>query len=481
MTPKIAPLRLPLLIKVLLVIIVLANVLITAAAGMQFGFTHDDLMNGHRAMTTPYPSLLLYVGEIWRVSPVYRPTSLLVIKTMYSAYGMNVTGWKIVYGALLLLMSVVTLAVVWNLSGSFLAGSVAAQIIGYHLSLNSLYAGMGLIFDVLAYILTGAFLITYLRARTGNQRSAYLYSASSIVFFWLAVQAKEIATVGAVFVIVYEVLSEPPTLSGLGEWFKQRALLWIILGISLVFSVAQLLSSGSLTASEAYRPVFSLSTYVAHVAEWSRMIALVPVPSIALYIASLAGILALVLWWRLSLWCVICLFIGIMPVALIPQRDVAAITVPLLAGLTFIGLSVEALCSGSAWVLARASILSARTARTVAIGMALAVSALILVWQGGPEQRMVGWAFSPNDLAIMPALSALRTLPPPQPGDSFVIDNDPFAASEWSDAFLFRLYYHLPELEVKRRNQVTAQELSVGRWRNLTWENNRWKELSQTR
>ena len=112
--------------------------------------------------------------------------------------------------------------------------------------------------------------------------------------------------------------------------------------------------------------------------------------------------------------------------------------------------------------------------------MGLAVSAAILVWQGDPEQRMVGWGFSPTDLAIMPVLAALKTLPPPQPGDSFVIDNDPFPGMEWSDCFLFRLYYHLPELQVKRRDQVTAQELSVGRWRNLTWENNRWMALPKT-
>lgn len=116
MRPIIGPLRLPRLVQVLQLIVVLANIWITAAHGMRFGFTHDDLMNCATAMSTSYPVLTMYIAEIWRVSPAYRPTSLLIVKAMYSAYGMNVTGWKLVYSALLLLMTVVTLASVWDLS-----------------------------------------------------------------------------------------------------------------------------------------------------------------------------------------------------------------------------------------------------------------------------------------------------------------------------------------------------------------------------
>ena len=91
----------------------------------------------------------------------------------------------------------------------------------------------------------------------------------------------------------------------------------------------------------------------------------------------------------------------------------------------------------------------------------------------------MGWAYGAADLAIISALAAMKALPPPQPGDKFVIDKDPSPGMLWADCFLFCLYYRRPEIDVGRHDQVTAQELSVGRWRNLTWENNSWKELSR--
>jgi hypothetical protein len=81
----------------------------------------------------------------------------------------------------------------------------------------------------------------------------------------------------------------------------------------------------------------------------------------------------------------------------------------------------------------------------------------------------------------MPALAALNPLPPPEPGDHFLIENDPFQNMQWSSYYLFRLYYRAPDLDVRRPNQVNALDLSVGRWRHLTWEDNRWKELSRGR
>ena len=58
-----------------------------------------------------------------------------------------------------------------------------------------------------------------------------------------------------------------------------------------------------------------------------------------------------------------------------------------------------------------------------------------------------------------------------------MIHHDPFQDLKWADIFLFRLYYRQPELLVRRPDQVTAQELSLGRWRHLTWQDNRWREI----
>jgi hypothetical protein len=475
-------LQVPRQIKILLVILIVANVSVTAAAGMRFGFTNDDLMNGHRAMMSSYSLLCLNILEIWRVSPVHRPASMLVIKSVYSMFGLNVTAWRTIYSLLLIVMAIVTLEAVRGISRSFFAGSLAALLTCFHPSLRTLYFSTGLIFDVLAYILTGAFLIAYLRvSRSRVRRSALLYAVASIVFFWLALAAKEIAIAGALFVTVYELLQEPPFLGRLSEWIERRPLLWIVLALSIVFAIAQLEAPGSLTSLETYRPTFSIGVYGSHVREWGRLIAEGPTHFAAACVGILSGVVAFVRWPRLSMWCVVCLFTGILPVAFIPQREVDAILVPLLAGLTFLGVSIEALCLEIPLILSRRSILSARTAPVVAIGLGVAASALIIAWQGGPERRARDWALTDLDRVIMPALAALKPLPPPQPGDHFLIENDPFQKMQWSSYYLFRLYYRAPDLDVRRPNQVNALDLSVGRWRHLTWEDNRWKELSRGR
>ncbi len=474
--PRIDPLRLPRNIQVILSAMILGTVLLTAADGWRFGFTHDDLQNGHMAaFTTSYPALLGDMAKIWQVSPIYRPAAMFVLKVLYSVFGMNVTGWRLVYSGLLVLMAYTTLSAVRHLTGSFLAGAIAAIIISYHPSLRMLYYSIGAIFDLVAYDLTALFLIAYLRASTTTGRSGLWYSGASLLSFWLALEAKEIAIAGAVFIFLYEVLSRPLDRPGL--WIKERPLLWIVSLLSVVFCLAQLLGHGSLTTMAAYRPEFSLSIYRNHVEEWFRMVAEAPIPWAAAGVALIAGVAALLSSWRLSSWCILSLLIGILPVAFIPQRDLSAITVPLLAAFTFAGFSVEALCSGTASVLTRHSTVSVRAAKTLAIGMGLTASALILLWQGGPEKRLIYWAMRDVDLAIGPALAALSALPPPLPEDRFVIHHDPFKEMQWADLFLFRLYYRQPELVVRRLDQVTAQELSTGRWRHLTWEDNRWKEL----
>src|SRR5258705_9767371 len=98
---KIEPVSLPVSIRVLLIALVFANICVTAFDGFHFGFTHDDLMNTHWAISRSWTDLALDCARLWRVSPVYRPAGVLWLKSVYSLFRMDVFYWRVAYGALL--------------------------------------------------------------------------------------------------------------------------------------------------------------------------------------------------------------------------------------------------------------------------------------------------------------------------------------------------------------------------------------------
>jgi hypothetical protein len=156
---------LPRPICTLLIALVLANVCVTALVGFRFGFTHDDLMNTHWAISRNWTDLALDCLRIWKVSPVYRPAGVMCLKSIYSLFGMDVFYWRVAYGALLVALTVITGILAARISRSMFVGLIAALLVSYHAEMRQLYFSMGFVFDVLAYILTGAFVLVYIKAR----------------------------------------------------------------------------------------------------------------------------------------------------------------------------------------------------------------------------------------------------------------------------------------------------------------------------
>ena len=182
-----------------------ANAALTAAGAMRFGFGHDDLMNAHWALTRPWGALLRDTFRIWEVSPVYRPFAELVLKCGYSAFGMNVTAWRICYGMLLCGMAAAVAAAVCMLTRSTLAGATAGVLAGFHPFLGNLYFSMGYVFDVLACTLTCGFLIAYVWAR---RKPAWTWVVPGLLLI-LALESKEIAVAALVMAGFYELFVFP--------------------------------------------------------------------------------------------------------------------------------------------------------------------------------------------------------------------------------------------------------------------------------
>lgn len=187
-----------------------ANAALTATGAMRFGFVHDDLMNIHWAATRSWTSLTTDVFRIWEVSPVYRPFAELVLKCGYQAFGMNIIAWRLCYGVLLCIMTASVACAVWMLTRSTVAGAAAGVLAGFHPFLGNLYFSMGFIFDVLACILTCAFLITYIWARC---RPAWTWVLPGLLLIF-ALESKEIAVAALVMAALYELLlSELPAMA----------------------------------------------------------------------------------------------------------------------------------------------------------------------------------------------------------------------------------------------------------------------------
>ena len=461
------PLDLPRALTLLLIAITLASALLTGVAGFGFGFTHDDLMNISVAAGTPWSALLLDTAAFWRMPPEARPAAALLLKAVYAVCGLDITAWRCVYALLLLLATGVTLTAYWRCTACLPAAVIPALLLGFTPGLGHLYFSMGLVFDVLASIGAGLFLLAWahLRPRWGlNWRRQAVATLVLAVLLVLALQAKEAAVSALLLAALYELLYDPPRLA---DW-RRRALelppLALLFAISVAFTAARLWDAASLTRIAHYRLEVSLTGYLLHLRTWLSSLNGWQTSAdggLGLVYRFLILLLALVAAFRRVrsvAWCALGFLAAVLPLAFIPQRGVDSIYIALPPLLALLGLVFD--------------IVLRRLRSDLALYCLVLTSLGILLWQGSPDTRRRLYAMRDVDLAIMPALRALNSLPPPSPGDHIVVRSDPFAEMEWSTRYLLQLRFRQPQLDVRRRARVEPAELAQasGHWSELNWD-----------
>jgi len=454
------------------------DILLTAAAGFRFGFTHDDLMNAHSALTRNWLQLASDTIRFWTVSPVYRPTGIAVLKLIYFVCGMNLLGWRLFYGALFCAAVLLSFASAWRLTGRFPVAVITGLLMSFHAAFRWLYFGMGFIFDVTALIFTCLFLLVWFHARTSG---SYLFAALSLGLLILGIQCKEIAIDAIVFAGLYELVFSPPvSIRGTAAWIAERPILVIGACVGIVFAVTRLTDYNSLTQLPAYRLSLSQRGYFPHMAAWMRQIYTQPITARAGLIVVPCLMAAIWSSWRLSLWSMLSFCIGVLPLAFIEQRGAQELFVPSLPLAILAALAFDGICEAAARILPDGSGRNSETVRGVLVGI---VCLLIVLRQGSVNDRQGGFTFNPPDLAIGRALESVRNLTPrPDPNGRIVVDSDPFESFEWADLFLFRLAFESPQLEVKRPSQLSDDDRrddAVGKWRHIGWNGVGWTSLAR--
>jgi hypothetical protein len=444
----------------------LISLLITCWASLHFPWTHDDLMNIHWAISTSWQQLLGDIFCFWRTSPVYRPSAIFVWKAAYSAFGMNLLAWKLLYAVMVTLAVLLVAAWILRVTRNPTAAFLAGLLMSYHPSLSYIYFSMGFFYDTLSMlgVLSLALLYPTARSAGGGRTAAY------IALLVVTLGFKESVVFLAPLLVLYELVVA-----------SERK--WLLAGLvsvtCAIFAIGRMVDPASLARNHPrYQPTFEVRSFVEHIGYWSLELfsphepspeSLLRAGTVALLV--IAALLALFVWrkQRVLAWLLLSAIAGVLPLAFIAQRGLDSIVLSLVALFAVASALV-------AWAIER---MEPRWRWPIAGTLAL----LIVLWQGGPEQRAYRFSMRDVDWAIEGVIQQTRSLrPPPKPGERFIIETDPFEEMQWADVFIFRAVWGSPQLEVYRRKQFKDLKLTPEPGdRVLQWEKGRWVQVAQSR
>jgi hypothetical protein len=454
--------------------IIFLNSLLTARAGFRFGFTEDDLMNAHWALTRGWWPLLSDILKFWTVSPVFRPVGTAFVKAIYATGGMNLIVWRCFYGALLCFAVSLSFLAAERITNRLPVAFLTGLLLSFYPAFRWLYFGMDFIYDVIALLFVCLFLLVWFRAR---ETSSKYWALVAVALFILAIQSKEIAVDAIVFATVYELIFSPPdSLRSIPKWIARRPVLLVFMSVGAVFAISRLTGPNSLTQMAGYRPSLSAGTYFSHMSAWLRQLYGQPITTRSTWLVLPCLVMAFWSSWRLALWAFLSFLLGVLPVAFILQRSVAVLLVPALPLAILTALAFDAICEAIAAILLRPG------QPRVILRSALAgiVCVVIVLRQGSVRDRQSDFTLTRMDSIVNRVLQATQQFTPrPNPDGKIIVESDPFGDKQWQDLFAFRLAFDAPQLQVKRPSQLNDDDRrgeARGEWRHIEWNGRFWTD-----
>lgn len=330
------------------VVVCLTVWFLLTAGGLKSGYTPDDLMNLYRAVQPPLREIVDEILLFFRPSSTYRPAGTLFYRLIYEGFGFNPVPLRVACQALILANTILAFFLLRRLSGSWRAGAFAAALHLFHREFCWFYVNSGLCYDLLCFFFYTAAFLYYLRMRDAGTPVSLDRLAVWSGIYLLCLSSKEVAVSLPVMIALYELLHRPPAgWRGLPRWCWRdgRVALWGGV-MTLAFLVGRLMGPATLTAMEAYRPVFRLGTLLDHEGHFfwlafCRRGWMHPWVIAALVVA-LTGV---ALRYRLpALRLGLCwMLIGALPLAFIPQRGLDAVYIPTLGLALFAAAGLDAL------------------------------------------------------------------------------------------------------------------------------------------
>jgi hypothetical protein len=173
-----------------------------AIAGIFFGFAGDGL----RAYFTPDEMMNFYGAWFRPLLESRRPVGDLIYRAVFAAAGLNPLPYRVVCYALLAANLVLLYLLCRKLSGSLEVGALACLLGAYHAHLADLYYSSDTLYDLLYFFFYFAALLLYIAVR----HRRWQWQILILTLYLLALGSKEMAVTLPVFLVLYDLIYEPP-------------------------------------------------------------------------------------------------------------------------------------------------------------------------------------------------------------------------------------------------------------------------------
>lgn len=213
-----------------------------ARGAVRAHFAADDPMNLGFYWRRGLAGSCVDVIALWRDS--YRPMGAFFYLPIYDLFGMNPLPYRIAVLALIALNIMLGAWIAMRLTKSRAAAALTAAIVCAHASMVPVYYNTSQIYDVLAFFFTAAALAVYIRARERGGPTV-MEGVAVAAFFLAAINSKEIAVAGAVWILAYELLLGPR------PWKLTAPL--VVIAIAGAFTAMRVFGPKSLASQEGYQ------------------------------------------------------------------------------------------------------------------------------------------------------------------------------------------------------------------------------------
>lgn len=221
-----------------------------ARGALRAHFAVDDPMNLGFYWRAGLAKSLGDVLLVWRKS--YRPMGAAFYLPIYHAFGMNPLPYRIAILALIAANIFLSYRIAMELTKSRAGATLTAVLVTAHASMTTVYYNTSMIYDVLAYFFTAAMLWMYMRARERGG-PGWLQAGMVVAAYVAAINSKEIAIVGAGWVLVYEALFGRPR-----RWTTGL----LLVAIGALFTAARVFGPKSLSQSPGYQLEFTAHRFI---------------------------------------------------------------------------------------------------------------------------------------------------------------------------------------------------------------------------
>lgn len=402
-----------------------------------------------------------------------RPLGGVYFNLVYYFFGVNPFPYHVVLTALLLLNTYLTYKFGRLLTGSQLAGGLAALMCTYHAGMPQIVYLPAFVFDVLCFTFYFLALNLYLSVRSRGALLNKKQIAAFLALYVCALDSKEMAVSLPVIVLLYEAIYHTPSAAGAVKWLRREALPALISGaMTLAFMLGKTYGKESLVGLfPAYTPTFTWQRYWESTIRFLKTLFYQPDSGTFFQpwrIVLLAAALVY-LAWRLRrkdlLLMAFFVWITPLPITFVPGRGGGLLCIPFVGWALILVIVGLAIC-GAAVKLPGVRRVPAEAAMGVLV--ALGIAGFWAKTERANKFTLEGMRVA-GELTENVFRQVRQVQPTVKPGSKIYVLKGPFA--DWDMKFILELTYHDHSVNVWLADKTPLPPAEVaGMDYIFTWE-----------